>query len=651
MNYSNTNHSIYAYFCWGMTDLFRNILKEYWGYPDFRAGQEEIIRAAYEGKDLLALMPTGGGKSLCFQVPALLKEGICLVITPLIALMKDQVENLKAKGIRALAIHSGLSAQEIDIALDSAIYGNFKFLYLSPERLHTEIFQVRLASMEVSMVVVDEAHCISQWGYDFRPSYLNISLLRQLIPNIPFMALTATAPPKVAQDIMEKLAFKEYNLFVNSFERRNIAYVVREVEDKMGQMLRIAQGIAGSGIVYVRERKKTLDISNFLCTNGIEAAPYHAGMSSEHRNAIQEAWKSGIKPVIVSTNAFGMGIDKADVRFVCHYDLPESMEAYFQEAGRCGRDGEKSYAVLLVNNSDSKRLKQIFQLSFPDFAYIKKVYQNLFVHYGIEYGCGKDHVVDFDLQEFSKRFNLQASAAWHALVCITQEGYFTLSEEADHPARIHFNVSRDELYNVQLNSIEMDRFIKLILRIYPGLFSSFVPIDENYLAQQHQCSENVVKDYLIQLSRNRIINYVPQKRTPQIYFIEDRIERDNITLSMKEFSAKKERYHERLEAILLYAHNETVCRSKQLLAYFGEKQKWDCGQCDVCLKKGVKNTPSVLENIRNELLAKLEAGPTHIQALIPLFDRDPEQSKELLRRMVEEGEVTFSMDGMVERAT
>ncbi|MCL2727621.1 MAG: RecQ family ATP-dependent DNA helicase, partial [Bacteroidales bacterium] len=625
-------------------ELFKNILKEVWGYSDFRPGQEEIIQAAYGGKDLLALMPTGGGKSICFQVPALIKKGVCLVITPLIALMKDQVENLKARNIRAIAIYSGMSAREIDIAFDNAIYGQYKFVYLSPERLHTEMFKVRIAKMEVSLVVIDEAHCISQWGYDFRPAYLNIAMLRQLLPDVSFMALTATATPKVAQDIMEKLEFKQPLLFVNSFERKNIAYVVREAEDKLGQMLRIAQGIQGTGIVYVRERKKTVDISNYLSANGIEAEAYHAGMSTELRNTKQAEWKSGKKRIIVSTNAFGMGIDKADVRFVCHYDLPESIEAYFQEAGRGGRDEQKSFAVLLYNSSDSKRLKQIYNLSFPEISYIKKVYQNLFVYLDIAYGSGKDQVYDFNLQEFAQRYKLLVSAAWHALCCLEQEGYFTLSEETDHPSRIHFIVTRDELYRVQLDSLEMDRFIKLMLRLYPGLFSGFVSIDEEYLAQQNQCSSNVVKEYLIQLSRHHVLNYIPQKRTPQIYFHEERLDNDNLRISMHEYLLKKERYKERIEAILNYAQKSALCRSKQLLAYFGEEQPHDCGQCDVYLKKKAHNTPQILDRLRNENLQKLETGPVLVQALIPLFDRDPEQIKELLRWMAEQGEIAYSAD-------
>jgi len=502
--------------------------------------------------------------------------------------------------------------------------------------------------MEVSMVVVDEAHCISQWGYDFRPAYLNIAMLRQLLPNVSFMALTATATPKVAQDIMEKLEFAQPLMFVNSFERKNIAYVVREAEDKLGQMLRIAQGIEGTGIVYVRERKKTIDISNYLTANGIEAEAYHAGMSTELRNTKQEEWKSGKKRIIVSTNAFGMGIDKADVRFVCHYDLPESIEAYFQEAGRGGRDEQKSFAVLLYNNSDSKRLKQIYNLSFPEISYIKKVYQNLFVYLDIAYGCGKDQVYDFNLQEFAQRYKLVASAAWHALCCLEQEGYFTLSEEADHPSRIHFIVTRDELYRIQLNNLEMDRFIKLMLRLYPGLFSDFVQIDEEYLAQQSQCSVNLVKEYLIQLSRRHVLNYIPQKRTPQIYFLEERLDNANLRISMDEYLLKKERYKERIEAILHYAQKSTLCRSKQLLAYFGETQPHDCGQCDVCLKKKARNTPQILDRLRHEILQKLESGPVPVQAIIPLFDRDPEQIKELLRWMAEQGEVVYRADGMVQ---
>ncbi|MCL1974191.1 MAG: RecQ family ATP-dependent DNA helicase [Bacteroidetes bacterium] len=628
-------------------DVFKNILKECWGYVDFRPGQEEIIRAAYAGDDLLALMPTGGGKSLCFQVPALLKEGTCLVITPLIALMKDQVENLKAKNIRAIAIHSGMTAKEIDIAFDNVIYGSYKFLYLSPERIHTDLFRTRIAKMEVNLVVVDEAHCISQWGYDFRPAYLNISRLRELLPGVSFMALTATATPKVAHDIMEKLDFKQPKLFVNSFERKNIAYVVRQVEDKLGQMVRIAQGIQGTGIVYVRERKKAEEICKFLVDHGIEAESYHAGMSTELRSHKQQAWKRGNKRVIVSTNAFGMGIDKPDVRFVCHFDLPESVEAYFQEAGRAGRDGQKSFAVLLYNHSDVKRLKQIFNLSFPDIPYIKQIYQNLYIYLNIAYGCGKDQTYDFNLQEFSQRFKLQVSAAWHALQCLAQIGYFSLSEEADHPSRIFFSISRDELYRIQLDAPEMDRFIKLLLRLYPGLFSGFVPIDEEYLAQQNRSSSVLIKEYLMQLSRRHLLHYIPHKRTPQIYFHEERLEPANLHLSAQNYLWKKERYKERMDSILTYAQTHSVCRSQQLLAYFGEKQKCRCGQCDVCLQKEARNTPQILDALRIEILEKLKTGPLEVQALIPLFDRDPEQIKELLRWMVEQGELEYTIDGML----
>ncbi|MDR2585481.1 MAG: RecQ family ATP-dependent DNA helicase [Prevotellaceae bacterium] len=628
-------------------ELFKNILKEYWGHPDFRPGQEDIIQAAYNGVDLLALMPTGGGKSICFQVPALLKDGICLVITPLIALMKDQVENLKAKNIRAIAIHSGMTAQEIDIAFDNALYGNYKFVYLSPERLHTDLFKMRLAKMEVSMVVVDEAHCISQWGYDFRPAYLQIATLRELIPNISIVALTATATPKVAKDIIDKLGFKQPKLFVNSFERKNIAYVVREVEDKYGQMLRIAQGIQGTGIVYVRERKKAVDISNFLTANGVEADAYHAGMGTDLRNTKQEAWKSGKNRIIVSTNAFGMGIDKPDVRFVCHFDLPESIEAYFQEAGRAGRDLQKSYAVLLFNQSDVKRLKQIFNLSFPNISYIKKVYQNLFNWLDIAYGCGKDQLFDFNLQEFAQRFKLMPSAAHHALLCLEQEGYFTISDEADHPSRVHFSVARDELYRIQLDSPEMDRFIKVLMRVYGGLFSGFVPINEEYLAQQNRCSSNVIKEYLIQLSRRQVITYIPQKRTPQISLHEERLDDANLRISVQNYLLKKERFKERIDSIITYAQSDSKCRSKQLLAYFGEEQKYNCGGCDVCLRKGVQNKPQVLDRLRNEIVEKLQSGPHHVQSMVPLFDHDPEQIKELLRWMAEQGEIEYSADGTV----
>ena len=628
-------------------DMFKSILKEYWGYPDFRPGQEEVIRAAYGGKDVLALMPTGGGKSICFQVPALLKEGTCLVVTPLIALMKDQVENLKARNIRAIAIHSGLTAKEIDIAFDNATFGDYKFVYLSPERLHTDIFKLRLANIEVSMVVVDEAHCISQWGYDFRPAYLHIAALREWLPDVPFVALTATATPKVAQDIMDKLGFKHSLMFQNSFERKNIAYVVREAQDKLGQMVRIAQGIPGTGIVYVRARNKTMEISNHLNACGIKADAYHAGMSTELRSAKQEAWKSGKNRIIVSTNAFGMGIDKSDVRFVCHYDVPESIEAYFQEAGRAGRDENKSFAVLLYNQSDLKRIKQIYHLSFPDIAYIKQIYQHLYIFFNIAYGCGKEQCYDFNLQEFAQRFKLLPAAAWHALQCLEQEGFFTISDEADHPSRIYFSVTRDELYRIQLNSPEMDRFIKLLLRLYSGLFSGFVPIDEAYLAQQNRCSTAVIKEYLIQLSRRHLISYIPLRRTPQVFFHEERLDNENIRISVDNYLWKKERYKERIDSMLHYAQNNATCRSRQLLAYFGEQQPHDCGQCDVCLSKGTKNNPQTLDRLRHEILEKLKQGPLPVQALIPLFDHDPEQMKALLRWMADHEEVGYTADGVV----
>ena len=630
-----------------MMDIFANVLKEYWGYPGFRPGQEEIIRRAYEGGDLLALMPTGGGKSICFQVPALLRPGICLVVTPLIALMKDQVENLKARNIKALSIHSGMSQKEIDITLDNAVYGDYKFLYLSPERLHTEIFQARLVKMQVSLIVVDEAHCISQWGYDFRPAYLEIASLRTLLPQVPMMALTATATPIVAKDIMEKLQMREPRLFQNSFERKNIAYVVREVEDKLGQMLRIARGIPGTGIVYVRERKKTEDISKYLCANGIEADAYHAGMSGEMRSAKQEAWKSGKTRIIVSTNAFGMGIDKADVRFVCHYDVPESVEAYFQEAGRGGRDEQKSFAVLLYNKSDAKRMQQIFNLSFPEIAYIRKIYQQVFTFFEIAYGEGKDQVRDFNLQDFSQRYKLLPSAAHHALLCLEQEGYFCLSDEAEHPSRIYFSVSRDDLYGVQLKSLELDRFIKLLLRSYTGLFSGFVAIDEEWLARKHQSTSAVVKDLLIRLSRLHLLHYIPQKRTPQIYFQQERFENANLSFSVSSYEERKTRYRQRLDAMLGYAQSSEPCRSRQLLAYFGEDQARDCGICDVCLRKNAKNSPSALDSLRAEILLRLADGPVPVQALIPLFDRDPEQMKDLLRWMVEEGDILYADNGTV----
>lgn len=624
-----------------------SILKQVWGYDSFRPKQEEIISEVLAGRDVLALMPTGGGKSICFQVPALAKEGICIVVSPLIALIKDQVQNLVKRGIPALSIYSGMSRGRIDAALDNAIYGNYKFLYVSPERLRTAIFRERVAKMNVNFLVVDEAHCISQWGYDFRPPYLKIAEIRELIGDVPVIALTATATKSVADDIMSKLDFAEPNLICSGFARENLAYVVRNTDDKLGNLLRICRGVPGTGIIYVRERKKCEEIANFLKVQGVDADFYHAGMSRELRTLKQDNWQSDKLRVIVSTNAFGMGIDKPDVRFVVHYDVPSAIESYFQEAGRAGRDGKKSYATLLWNSEDIKRLRQIHSVNFPPPDYIKDIYQKVFQYLGYSYEEGNGSVNKFDLADFARHFSLNAPTAYYAIKYIEQEGYWELTDELDNPAKIMFTVSRDSLYKVQLNNRTLDTFLKSLMRIYTGIFSKITPIDEEYVARITTDSPQGVKQKLITLSRMHVLKYIPRVKTPLMIMHYERLTESNFYLPDKRYNERKEVFAGRIEAMIEYLQEESLCRSRQLIKYFGQEDIPNCGICDVCLsnRKRVGGVDSLVRDAESAVREFVEqcditGRKWNEKDICALNPNNPELYVEVMRRLIDDGEIS-----------
>lgn len=563
-------------------DRIHEILKQYWGYDEFRPLQEEIIRSVADQKDTLGLMPTGGGKSITFQVYSLSVDGICLVVTPLIALIKDQVENLRSKGIKVLAIYSGMSAREIDIALNNAIYGDYKFLYVSPERIGSEHFMEFLVRMKLNLITVDEAHCISQWGYDFRPSYLTIADLRKTFPETPILALTATATEKVVEDIQDKLLFREKNVLQKSFRRENLIYLVRDKEDKMGYLTDTIQKSKGTGIVYVRSRKKTREIAQMLQQNKIAADYYHAGLAPDLRSHKQDKWMSGEIRVIVATNAFGMGIDKPDVRFVIHLDLPDSLEAYFQEAGRGGRDGKKSVAVLLYNNSDKRRLHKMVTDSFPAIDVVRNVYNSVSNYLMVAIGSGKGGVFSFRIEDFSKRFGFQITAVYHSLKLLERQGYVSYVENTDNYSRVFFPVRRDDLYKIQLSNAGLDAFIKLILRSYTGLFTDFVNVDEALLARRSNLTGELIYQHLKTLAQMKIIDYIPQKKTPVIVFETERLDTNRIRMSVENFQNRQVKYQQQVDSVIDYAINDNKCRSVALLEYFGQYGSEPCGSCDVC---------------------------------------------------------------------
>ena len=574
-----------------------DVLKEYWGYDSFRPMQEDIVGAAVAGKDVLAILPTGGGKSVCFQVPALMKPGIALVVTPLIALMKDQVQNLSARGIKALAVYLGMSRREIELALNNAAYGDFKFLYLSPERLGTQLFRRYVQEMDVSYIVVDEAHCISQWGYDFRPDYLKIGELRELLPDVPVIALTATATPQVADDIMERLCFREKLLLKSGFERPNLSYIVRHTEDKLGQLLNICRGVPGTGIVYVRNRKKCEELSAFLKAGGIPASFYHAGLGAASRSERQEKWKKDEVRVMVCTNAFGMGIDKPDVRFVVHFDVPDSPEAYFQEAGRAGRDGKRSYAVLLWNSGDTRRLKQTATVSFPSIEYVEDIYHKVHIMFGIPYDAGMGMQLKFDLNEFCRRFGLNRSSAYYAIKYIEREGHWTVMDDVDVQTKVMFIVERTALYEIPFPEEGMTRVAEILMRSYTGLFSFPVPIDEDYVAGKAGVTVPELRQLLYRMSLEHVIRYIPADHATIIYLHEDRLMPKNVKLTPERHERLKSTYMERMTTMIDYVNESDTCRSRYLLAYFGQTESTDCGTCDVCRAAGLgKRQPEKMQD-------------------------------------------------------
>lgn len=633
-----------------LSTLNSRILKQYWGYDRFRGIQEDIIDSISKNKDTLGLMPTGGGKSITFQVPALAKEGMCLVITPLIALMKDQVQNLKKRGIKALAIYSGMSRQDIIITLENCIFGNYKFLYISPERLDTEIFRTKLRKMHISMITVDESHCISQWGYDFRPAYLKIAEIRELLPDVPVLALTATATPEVVKDIQARLHFRHKNVFRMSFERNNLAYIVRKTENKTAELLHILRSMPGSAIVYVRNRRRTKEITELLNNEHITADFYHAGLDDATKDIRQHRWQSGESRVMVATNAFGMGIDKPDVCIVIHMDLPDSIEAYFQEAGRAGRDGQKAYAVILYAKSDKTTLHKRIPDTFPEKEYIRDVYEHLQYYYQMAMGDGLDCVREFNIEDFCRKFKYFPVPVDSALRILTQAGYLEYTAEQDSTSRILFTIRRDELYRLREMGEDMDRLIQAVLRSYTGVFTDYTYINEDSLAIRTGLTRRQIYEMLVHLAKLRIVSYIPHKKTPYIIYTRERVEAQRIHISPEVYEHRKARYETRINAMLDYVTNDTVCRSRMLLDYFGERNEHNCGQCDTCIS--LRSKSKVSEQPDREALCTKVCGILSRESLTPAgllkqLPMDKELLTEILHRLSDEGKI-IAVDGILQ---
>jgi len=623
-----------------------SILQKHWGYPAFRPLQEDIVRSVLAGRDTLALLPTGGGKSVCFQVPALCMEGICIVVSPLIALMRDQVHNLTERGIPAAAIYSGMSRRAVDIVFENACNGAYKLLYVSPERLRTDLALARIQRMNVNLLAVDEAHCISQWGYDFRPPYLQIADLRQLLPKVPVMALTATATAEVLDDIQERLAFREKNVFRKSFERKNLSYSVLYEERKRDKLLDILRKVPGTGIVYTRSRGETKEIAKFLTDNRFSADFYHAGLPAEERNAKQEAWIKGKTRIIVCTNAFGMGIDKPDVRCVVHLALPDSLEAYFQEAGRGGRDGLKSYAVMLYTSSDGDTLRQHLLTAYPSMEYLRQVYRALGSHTQLAVGAGLGESFDFDLQHFCAAYKFDQFPAHAALRLLELEGWIALSDAAVSPARVHITADREGLYNYQLRNRQADSVIKTLLRAYGGIQQDMVEVSETIVTQYAKVNLEELRQILQNAHNEQVLLYEPHKDKPQLTFVRERVAAENLTIDFEKFNFRKQRAIQRTEQAIRYAEMRR-CRSRMLLAYFAETDTLPCGICDVCTGRNKNEVPTeVFETYSAKIREVLQPEPLFFSEVLEAFAlKRHDAVSQVLGYLLDEGKVQEDEEG------
>lgn len=629
-------------------DEYLKILKKYWGFSSFRPVQADIVESVAQGKDTLGIMPTGGGKSITFQVPALKNEGVCIVVSPLIALMNDQVEKLNSLGIKAIALHSGLTYPEIITKIDNAVYGAYKFLYISPERIGTDVFQAKLPQLPVSLIVVDEAHCISQWGYDFRPSYLQIAKLREYFPETPLMALTATATPEVIDDIQEKLRFKKKNVIEGEFTRKNLVFFVRKTDSKLADLVKVVRSIRGPGIVYLRNRKKTKEVAEHLARNKIKADFYHAGLSYEIRNLKQESWTKNQVRIMVATNAFGMGIDKPDVRFVVHIDLPDSPEAYIQEAGRAGRDEKKAFAVLLVNNYDKTSAAQKLAVSFPEIKEIKRIYGAMANYLQIPIGSGKGIAYDFNLFDFATSYKLNSVIAYNALKFLEKHGYIELTDEINNPSRILFTLNRDDLYKFQIQNQKFDGFIKLLLRSYTGLFSDYTKIDEDLIAKRANIKRDLVYQYLVKLGQMKVISYIPSRKTPLIVMTEERLDEKSIHISYEFYNQRKEHFKKRLDGMLEYAFSENDCRNNLILKYFGKPTGTPCGLCDICKSRlEDDNSPERMLQIKTDMISLLRENPMYLGEIQLALEKKEAVINTLAEELLREEKIRYMEDGRV----